>query len=518
VENVPAQAPATPTLTPPPANPPAELPVKPVTSTNQVISDTVQNDNHTPIVTFNISGGLIGFCDQLTVNPDGSYRLQRLCDQNEVSGTLTQEDRASLQAWSDNLRDFQLAGEDNPGSADSLITSLVFHGRGEAEADERQQQVIFDWASGLIVRLRPQEAEPTPTPLPVAAGPGGLCPEISRPALLTIDVENPDKLFIIDPNNQAHCEIALSPLPTGRIAIAAGEIYYPVFEPESKMVSVLRLKANGERWPLNFTSMPMTEPGPFDFLISPDGAKIAWSQTVISSTTDPPSYRNSLWLAGVDGVNQVAILDQVENNERRFVMPIRFSTDGSQLYYALQPDIGGPAFSGRYDTLYRVASNGGETQLIYACPAEENPICIGGVSPDGRILTIVQSAEATLQIIDLAGQTFNSVPLPATDYVERTAFAPNGNLAFVTATLSAGSEGQPPTPNPGYISFLAAPYTGQPQILLSDNSVGTLWGWLDDSRLVFGAIGPEGQTRTVLLNLEGQATELSPHIAIGILR
>ena len=72
-----------------------------------------------PILTFNISGGVVGFCDELTINPGGTYLL-RLCDGQELTGELAQADRLSLESWYENLSDINLTFEDNPGGADSL--------------------------------------------------------------------------------------------------------------------------------------------------------------------------------------------------------------------------------------------------------------------------------------------------------------------------------------------------------------------------------------------------------------
>jgi hypothetical protein len=480
-------------------------------------SDSLQPDDG-PMLTFNISGGLIGFCDELSIAESGAYILRLLCDQKEISGMLEPGDLATLQTWGENLADFQLTFQDNPRGPDNLVTNLIFKGQGEIEADEQQRQIIFDWASGLVARLRPQQAEPTPTPGVAIEPSAALCPEIGRPALVTVNVNSPDLLLLVDPDSQASCEFGLSQLPFGRIATAAGNIYYPVFDAQAKFVSILELKASGEQIPLVFTRIAMQQPGPFDFVVSGDGSKIAWAWTEIERESEPPIYRNSLWLADLDGANQIALLDRVENNEIRFVTPIRFSAKGDSLYYALQPDIGGPAFSGRYDNLYSTPVTGGPAQLHYACPSAENPICITGFAPDDSVLTVIQPAENALQIIAKDDGLINMIPLPATDYVERSVFGPNGNLAFVSATLAERGENEPPVPDPGYISFLEPPYTGQAQILLSDNRVGTIWGWLDETQLAFGALDQEGNTNSSLIATDGQVIELSPNITVAILR
>ena len=520
-EDVPVQSTPVPQATPIPVEPATQAPVneaQPAISTPEQSADASQSQSSDgPVLNFSLFGGIIGFCDELVVSRSGDYTL-RICGQDDVVGKLAEDDLTSLQTWYDNLASFNFTFEDNPGGPDNLVTNFSFNGQGQVEADERQQQVIVEWVSSLAIRLRPQQVEEVPTPEPVAVGPEGLCPQIIRPALITINFEeSPNTLVLIDPISQATCDIILNQPPTGRVASAAGAVYYPIFDFEAKATIVWQLDINGQEKPLPFTSISMEEPGPFDFVVSDNGSKIAWAETVVDFTVEPPIYRNNLWVANIDGTNQVAILDQVENSELRFASPIRISPNGDVLYYTLQPDIGGPVYSGRFDTVYSASTIDGQSQLLYACP-EENLVCVGGLSPNGDTLTVVQPTESLVQILDSNGGVVNSVPLPATDYIERTAFGPNGNLAFISATLTQTDEEAPPLPNPGYISFIAPPYTGESQILLSNNNIGTLRGWLDDNRLVFGSIDQEGNVGTSVVTVDGQVTELLSNTAVGVMR
>jgi len=122
-------------------------------------------------------------------------------------------------------------------------------------------------------------------------------------------------------------------------------------------------------------------------------------------------------------------------------------------------------------------------------------------------------------VLNREGGLINTLVLPAKDYVERTAFAPNGNMAFLSASLVQAADGEPPQPNPGYISFVAPPYTEQPQTLLSDNSVGTMRGWLDDNRLIFGALDQDGTMSTAVIDTSGQIIQLpTSNMAVGVLK
>lgn len=476
-----------------------------------------------PAITFTIAGGIIGFCDELTVFAGGDYRL-RSCNDPDIQGGLEPADQALVQEWYQNLADFSLDLEDNPGGADNLATELIFNGAGSTQADNVQQQIIFDWVNGLVLRLRPQPVAeiPTPTP-PPPIGPEGVCPGIQRPAVIVANYDNPSGIMIIDPASQAQCDVVLHQPPFGRIVTAADAIYYPTFDPEAKTITIWQLSRTGESRPLEFTATTMEQFGPFNFTVSADGSRIAWAWAVVDIEADPenPPYYNNLRAAHIDGSNLVTLLEQAENNERRYLEPVRFSADNTHLYYAMQPDgLGGMifSFSGRYDSMYRLPLRGGEAELILACPGDQQSICIGDISADGNYLAVARYGEGGVQVLDGSGSPVSTLTPPATDYVGWPVFSPAGQLAFVSAVLAQDNDQAPPRPNPGYISLVASPYTGQPETVYSDNGVTTVWEWLDDTRLIYGAMDEEGNIGTAVISVDGQQTVLSPNYALAVLR
>ncbi|MBN1993352.1 MAG: hypothetical protein JW953_11685 [Anaerolineae bacterium] len=503
--------------------PPPSIEATPTPASNEVLPSATMPPAETPdpqaeLITFDISGGIVGFCDTLTVRGGGAYTLQS-CAGETTTGVLEQADLDALHAWANELAAFQLSLPGNPAGPDNMITNLIFNGTGSGQADEAQQKMIFDWVNGLFIRLRPQSVEAPPTPTPPLIGPDGLCPNINRPALVIANYHDPNSLTLIDPDNQAQCEFLLDQPPFGRIMTAAGSIYYPVYDPAVQTVTIWRLGPNGEQIPLAFTTLKMEQFGPVTFALSGDGSKIAWARTLINPDVEPPTYRTDFWVANIDGSNQVTLMEQVENTDRRYVEPIRFSPDNNELFYALQPDgLGGPifAFSGRYDTVYSVLVTGEPAQLIFACPTTENPICIGDVAATGNALTYAESG--LVNIISRDGALLGALTPPAMDYVGPAVFGPTGNLAFVSATLSQPSGDELPLPNPGYIVFIEPPYAGPPQILLTDNSVAAVWEWVDENRLAYGSVDEFGNIGTSILTMDGQAVELSPNYALAVLR
>ncbi len=473
------------------------------------------------VVTFNLSGGVIGFCDTLTVDQAGSYVFET-CGEAPLSGTLPPDDLELLQNWSDALAEFEIVREDNSGGPDNMVSELVFRGRGDEAADEVQQQVIFDWVNGLLIQVRPQPVAAPPTPEPTEVPPGGLCPQVKRPAMLLADLEDPSRLILADADAEGEqCDIVLPQLPFGRLVTANGYIYYPALDPDTDTVTVWQLGPDGAHIPLKFTAVTMEQYGPFNFTVSRDGSRIAWAQTGVDEAVDPPLYLNSLWVANIDGSELTTLLDQVENVEQRYLQPVRFGPNQADLLYALQSDRGGAAifdYNGRYDSLYSISLSGGEGQLLFACPVgEDQPVtCIGDISPDGSHLAVSRPDEGVVQIVGLAGEAGSSLTPPAADFVGPAVFGPSGTLAFVSAALAEG--GELTTPNPGYLSLVEPPYTAEPDTLLADKTVATIWEWLDGERLAYGTLDEAGNIGTAIVTLEGEQTELSSSFPLAVLR
>ncbi len=470
-----------------------------------------------PALSFSLSGGIVGFCDELSLTTSGDFTLRTCKQADAISGKLAQADLDSLNSWLPNLAAFTLNSEDNAGQADSLKSSLVFNGQGSTPADQNQQQAIFQWANSLLIRVRPQPVTP-PTPEPLAVGPEGLCPDIARPAVVVVDFSRPAGLLLVDPTTQQSCPIQLKQPPYGRIVAGGGSLFYAIFDEAAKMVAIWELNARGEQNPLSFTQVQMEELGPYEFVVSNDGSKIAWGRGTPDTGATPPKLLNDLWIANRDGSNQVTVLNQAEQ-AGRFIEPVRFSADNNTLYFAWQPaGLGGvwSSLSGRYDSVYSVPVSGGEPRLLFACPQNEISLCIGDISPQGVLVQIQPDKKVVVQGSD--GQTLAALTPPVSDYVGSPVFGPNGNLAFVAATLTQDDAQNWPQANPGIITALLPPYTGELKTLVSDKNVVNAWDWLDENRLIFGVLDEQGNTGTEMATLDGQRVKLSPNFALAVLR
>jgi hypothetical protein len=374
----------------------------------------------------------------------------------------------------------------------------------------------------------------TSAPTPPATASVGYCPQIKRPALLFPGDEygtEKGHLLLFDFTSQAECQVPFYPALTYRydLVSAAGHIYYPVFDPATQATVIWHFDTGGTSRPLPFTRLNKQSPVDQLFVPSSDGRLIAWAQNETNYEVNPPLTSSNLWVAQIDGSNQRPLLTKYQNSAERGLELIRFSPDNQTLYFALQPLSSGGgryAFTGRYDNLYHIPVTGGQPELVFACPKDELD-CIGDIAPDGQAFVYTQTNDllpdgslngGVIQVQSLDGALINTLTPPGVNYVGYPFFGPAGDLAFFSAKLVDSGKGFLLT-RPGYISLVAPPYTGQPQTIFSDDSVGLLEGWLDEQHLIYEIYDNEASyLRSAIVTTSGQTSLLPPKERLGLLR
>jgi hypothetical protein len=323
-------------------------------------------------------------------------------------------------------------------------------------------------------------AEPTATTAtePVA----GICPEIARPAVvLFIPGEN---YVVVDPASGQSCSLVLPDPAPGILKIAGGDLFYHVREGDN--LTIKRLGADGTAEALAYTTFNAVEnPVYQDFAVSPDGRYIAWSYAA-NKVDEPTTIVSNLWIAELAGGAITGHLEEFAGTEQgpSAVVPIRFSADGSTLFYSHQPiGIGGSwvAFVGRYNDLYSTPSAGGAVSELFRC-ADRGPLmCLGDFFlVENQATTLVYTNDQTKEVVVLNGQgeTINTIAVDA-EYVGYPTISETGELVFYTATLGENF----PNPSEAAISRVAPP-TAPPEVVAGDPNLVLPQGFLDGSRLV----------------------------------
>jgi hypothetical protein len=133
---------APPTLTPAPL-PTATLPAEPPTATPAPPG----RDGDRPAFTWHREGGIAGYCDDLTVFPDGSY-VADSCkfERPAVPGELSAEDAAQVDQWLAAFHPF-LYDVSDAATADSMTVRLDFAGQGQGEASADDIQAMLNLAA-----------------------------------------------------------------------------------------------------------------------------------------------------------------------------------------------------------------------------------------------------------------------------------------------------------------------------------------------------------------------------------
>jgi hypothetical protein len=116
-----------------------------------------KKDNATsePVLFWTMSGGIAGFCEELSVWPDGKVQAStcKFGGRNKA-GKLSKEGAERLRRWIDSFGAISIGGRD-PGVTDSLALTLKLRGRGKARPSESEKQQMLEWAQQVHNANRP---------------------------------------------------------------------------------------------------------------------------------------------------------------------------------------------------------------------------------------------------------------------------------------------------------------------------------------------------------------------------
>ncbi len=109
-------------------------------------------------LTWKREGGIVGFCDSLTVFLSGEvYGSQCKSQPNETIGTLaillSASERNQFSAWIAEYGSVTLDASDPKGVADGMINVVVLFGTGKGKPGKPVEGDIFTWAQGLFQKL-----------------------------------------------------------------------------------------------------------------------------------------------------------------------------------------------------------------------------------------------------------------------------------------------------------------------------------------------------------------------------
>ena len=103
------------------------------------------------VLTWNRSGGIAGFCDEVTVYASGFAKVVNCKGEIETAVFLTETQREQLDGWVKTLKPIEYTQSD-PATADAMTISLFFAGSGAQQADEQTIGLISQFASELAAQ------------------------------------------------------------------------------------------------------------------------------------------------------------------------------------------------------------------------------------------------------------------------------------------------------------------------------------------------------------------------------
>lgn len=351
-------------------------------------------------------------------------------------------------------------------------------------------------------------AAPDPTATAEVAVDATLCPELTRPALIATVGSG---FEAVNPQSGERCSLPL-PETAAYLQPAGDSFYFELVDYDAAQSVVARVGPAGVVEPLEATRAEGDVHYLSRFAVSPDATQMAWTaMNPQEETENGTALQGSMWVGAAGGSDPLTILDNQSGGQLRIITPIRFSADGSTLFFTWEPNgIGGSwlAFNGRYDNLYRVPVTGGQAEKMFDCGDGGWFLCIGDFLDDGTLAYI--DADRVIHVAGPDLADLATIPTAA-DYAGYPTFSPTGDLVYSEATLPADTL-DVPLPAPGSVYRLAAPYTGAPELVATADGLLTsaiARPFLDADQLVV-AYANEGTWGTGLLSAAGEITPVEP--------
>jgi hypothetical protein len=103
------------------------------------------------------SGGIAGFCDDLSVSLTG-FATASTCKGQKPSnlgfGRLKADQLEQVYSWVDSLKPFEINQSDSPTAADAMSLKVAFVGSGSADASEQDRQALLSLGADVYTTLQ----------------------------------------------------------------------------------------------------------------------------------------------------------------------------------------------------------------------------------------------------------------------------------------------------------------------------------------------------------------------------
>ena len=206
--------------------------------------------------------------------------------------------------------------------------------------------------------------------------------------------------------------------------------------------------------------------------------RLAWSTTTPTEET----LETTLFVSDASGENQETLLT-LSSNDFRTLLPVRWTSDGSALYYSKQAvGLGGYILFGGYTDLYRLDLETEADVDMLAGLFDNAFICLDDISTD---YTLVAHHCEGVGVVNITDQSSIAIEPPNVAYslLGSVRFAPDGSR--VAFAMAAGRGSQALLEEQGWIA-VSDGLTGASHLLATSEpgSYYEVLGWLDDQTLL----------------------------------
>ena len=129
----------------------SETPFAPVPTDNDT---PITFPADTPVLTWQRSGGIAGFCDEVTVLASGAYSVVTCKDKATQNGQLNASQLLQLTRFVNKIQSFENDNNDPP-VPDAMSIKITFKGSGTLDASLEDLATLNNFATLLLVQVKP---------------------------------------------------------------------------------------------------------------------------------------------------------------------------------------------------------------------------------------------------------------------------------------------------------------------------------------------------------------------------
>jgi hypothetical protein len=110
----------------------------------------------TLLISWKRSGGVAGFCDEMTIYLSGEIHASSCTQTKDTSmkALFTSADQSQIEQWSAKFGNVLIDLSDPKTAADAMTRLMTFNGDGDQQPNPAEQQALYNWAQTIYQKIR----------------------------------------------------------------------------------------------------------------------------------------------------------------------------------------------------------------------------------------------------------------------------------------------------------------------------------------------------------------------------